>query len=49
MFPTPGGQILVYEAPDGNVRVEVKLERDTVWLTQRRMARAYRFFVCKFS
>lgn len=34
----PGGEVLVYEAPDGGVRVEVKLERDTVWLTQRQMA-----------
>jgi len=36
--PVPGGEVLVYEAPDGGVRVEVKLERDTVWLTQRQMA-----------
>ncbi len=35
---SPGGEILVYEAPDGAVRVEVKLDRDTVWLTQRQMA-----------
>lgn len=34
----PGGEVLVYEAPDGGVRVEVKLDRDTVWLTQRQMA-----------
>lgn len=33
-----GGEIRVYEAPDGEVRVEVKLDRDTVWLTQRQMA-----------
>ena len=35
---TPSGEVLVYEAPDGGVRVEVKLDRDTVWLTQRQMA-----------
>lgn len=35
---TPGGEVLVYEAPDGEVRVEVRLERETVWLTQRQMA-----------
>lgn len=34
----PGGEVLVYEAPDGGMRVEVKLDRDTVWLTQRQMA-----------
>jgi Virulence protein RhuM family len=35
---TPGGEILVYEAPDGRARVEVRLDRETVWLTQRQMA-----------
>lgn len=34
----PRGEVLVYEAPDGDARVEVKLDRDTVWLTQRQMA-----------
>ena len=29
----PGGEVIVYLAPDGGVRVEVKLYRDTVWLT----------------
>jgi len=35
---TSGGEVLVYEAPDRGVQVEVKLERDTVWLIQRQMA-----------
>ena len=35
---SPGGEVLVYEAPDGAVRMEVKLDRDTVWLTQRQIA-----------
>lgn len=35
---SPGGEVLVYEAPDGGVRVEVRLDHDTVWLTQRQMA-----------
>ena len=34
----PGGEVVVYEAPDGEVRVDVRLERETVWLTQRQMA-----------
>lgn len=37
----PGGEVLVYEAPDGGVRVEVKLDRDTVWLTQRQMSELF--------
>jgi prophage maintenance system killer protein len=34
----PCGEVLVYEASDGGARVEVKLDRDTVWLTQRQMS-----------
>ncbi len=33
-----GGEVLVYQAPDGQVRVDVRLERETVWLTQQQMA-----------
>jgi hypothetical protein len=36
--PGPGGEVVVYETPDGEVRVEVRLERETVWLTQKQMA-----------
>ena len=32
---TRRGEILVYEAPDGEIRVDVRLERETVWLTQQ--------------
>ena len=32
------GEVIVYEAPDGEVRVDVRLERETVWLTQAQMA-----------
>jgi prophage maintenance system killer protein len=32
------GEVIVYEAPDGEARVDVRLEHDTVWLTQRQMA-----------
>lgn len=36
-----GGEIVVYEAPDGGVRVDVRLDQDTVWLTQRQMAELF--------
>ncbi len=39
--PSPTGEVAVYEAPDGNVRVDVKLEQETVWLTQRQMAELF--------
>ena len=32
-----GGEILMYEAPDGEVRVDVRLDHETVWLTQAQM------------
>lgn len=38
---TPGGEVLVYEAADGSARVDVRLERDTVWLTQRQMSELF--------
>ena len=41
METTPGGEILVYEAPDGGVRVDVRLERETVWLTQQQMSELF--------
>ncbi|MEX2490512.1 MAG: virulence protein RhuM/Fic/DOC family protein [Nitrospirales bacterium] len=37
--PTPsGGEVLLYEAPDGQVRVDVRLEKETVWLSLNQMA-----------
>ena len=35
------GEVLVYEAADGSMRVDVRLEQDTVWLTQRQMAELF--------
>ena len=32
------GQFLVYEAEDGRVKIDVRLENETVWLTQKLMA-----------
>lgn len=39
--PPPAGEVIVYEAPDGEVRVDVRLDRETVWLTQRQMAEVF--------
>jgi hypothetical protein len=35
---TSQGEIVFYQAPDGAVRLDVRLEQDTLWLTQRQMA-----------
>ena len=37
----PGGDIVVYAAPDGEVQIDVRVDRETVWLTQRQMAEVF--------
>ena len=37
----PGGEVVVYEASDGEARVDVRLEQETVWLSQRDMAAVF--------
>ncbi len=39
--PRPGGEVVVYEAPDGEVSLNVRFDQDTVWLTQRQMAEVF--------
>ncbi len=36
-----GGEIEVYEDADGEVRVDVRLDRETIWLTRRQMAQVF--------
>lgn len=31
------GEIIIYQSPDGHTQLDVKLEEDTVWLTQAQM------------
>ena len=35
------GQFLVYEAENGHIKIDVRLEDETVWLTQRLMAKLF--------
>ena len=37
----PNGDVVVYEAPNGEARVDVRLEGETVWLTQRQMGEVF--------
>lgn len=37
----PGGEVAVYQAADGSARVEVRLDRETVWLTQEQMSQLF--------
>lgn len=35
------GNIIIYQSEDGNIRLDVRLEEKTVWLTQQQMAELY--------
>ena len=37
----PGGEIAVYEASNGEVALNVRLEQETVWLTRGQMAAVF--------
>jgi len=39
--PPPGGQLLVYQTQDGRLKIDVRFEGDTVWLTQQHMAELF--------
>ena len=32
------GEIIIYETSNGNIKIDVRLEDETVWLTQEQMA-----------
>ncbi|MFH1194429.1 MAG: RhuM family protein [bacterium] len=37
----PKGEIILYKTPDGNIELDVKLEEETVWLTQAQMMQLF--------
>lgn len=37
----PSGSLLIYESEDGRIKLDVRLERETLWLTQADMARLF--------
>ncbi len=34
----PNSEMLIYQNPDGKIKIDVRLEEETVWLTQEQMA-----------
>lgn len=34
-------EILIYQNPDGHIKIDVRLEEETVWLTQEQMAELF--------
>lgn len=37
----PGGEVIVYESEDGEARVDVRFDKETVWLTRLQMAELF--------
>jgi len=38
---TPGGEFLFYQTDDGRIRLQVRIQQETVWLTQAQMAELF--------
>jgi hypothetical protein len=47
--PPPGGQFLVYRTEDGKLKIDVRFEGETVWLTQSHMAALFQTSVPNIS
>ena len=47
--PPPGGQFLVYQTQDGKLKIDVRFEGETVWLTQQLMAELFQTTVPNVS
>jgi hypothetical protein len=39
--PPSGGQFLLYQTEDGKLKIDVRLEGETVWLTQLQLAELF--------
>ena len=47
--PKPGGEIVLYQTEDGRTRLQVRLDDETVWLTQAQMAELFQTTIPKVS
>ena len=42
IVPTnPGGEFLLYQTQDGRIRIQCRLQGETLWLTQQQMAELF--------
>jgi len=48
MVPT-GGEVLIYKTDDGRVKIDVRLENETLWMTQQMMAELFQTTVPNIS
>ena len=37
----PNSELLIYQNQNGDIRIDVRLENETVWLTQEQMAQLF--------
>jgi len=37
----PGGELVLYQTEDGRIRIEIRMQEETVWLTQDQMAQLF--------
>ena len=49
MVATPSGQLLIYRTEDGCLKIDVRLENETVWLTQPLMAELFQTSIPNIS
>jgi hypothetical protein len=40
-MPPPSGELLIYESEDGRIKLDVRLEEESIWLTQPLMAQLF--------
>ena len=41
---TKRGEIVIYQTPDKKIKIDVSLDQDTVWLTQKQMSFLFKIF-----
>ena len=41
MAPVPDSEILLYTSPDGEVQLDIRMQQDTMWMTQQMMAELF--------
>ena len=41
MESVPDSEILLYTSPDGEVQLDIRMQQDTMWMTQQMMAELF--------
>ena len=41
LMPMNNGDIIIYQSEDGQTHIEVRIEQETVWLTQNQLCELY--------